>query len=454
VSVLKALRGRFARDAVTLQAGGMVGTASGFGASLLLAHILGAELQGTWLVALSLYALAFAVLNVGVVPASVNQIAAAAARGKTDKVASWMGFVGKSYLGIGALLVGVGYWALPRVAGALGAAPEVGLWAWWLCFTPFLEAPRVVCASALQGTRRMLPLARLEAAGELVRLFLVPAGASLTGSPAGAALGQLASTLLGAFLAANLYRRARMRSEGELPSLRAVLRGIPAVPMRKGMPLGLRVGVLRNVDMLSVTVLPPLFLQAFASPAWVAYFRIAQQIMKIPLMLMQGVSRTALPALSHLAGAGDMERFRTLFRRVTLASGALSGLALVVGLPVARVLVAHLYPEDYLEPVWSLCLVLLLGHLALGFAVAIDSFYIAADRLRVALMISIANGVLGNGAMALLGHHHGAMGVAWGMVLTLSGSLAHLVYIVRYFRRHRSFEAAAASRAGATAEVG
>ena len=76
--VAKVAKSRFAKDAVTLQLGALLNSGSNLFASLVLAHLLGARMQGVYVVALSLYALLFFLLNLGVQQGTVSQVAKAA----------------------------------------------------------------------------------------------------------------------------------------------------------------------------------------------------------------------------------------------------------------------------------------------------------------------------------------------------------------------------------------
>ena len=151
--LLHVVRNRFVRDAATLQLGAMLNATGNVVSSVVLAHLLGARLQGVFVVAFSLYALFFFMLNLGVVQATVNQVAAASARGHTDRVGDWLAFLAKVYILLGLLLVGSGYYVLPLITEAwarygksnLGVDPhQLGIWAWWLTLIPLIDMPRAV----------------------------------------------------------------------------------------------------------------------------------------------------------------------------------------------------------------------------------------------------------------------------------------------------------------------
>ena len=176
------LQRKFLRDTLTLQTSSLFNAVSNLASTACLAQLLGARVQGQYIVALSLYALLFFLLNQGFYSATISQVAAASARGLHEKVAAWLGYLLKAYVLVGILLVGLGLLFLPWFARRIVHADlETARQAFWLTLTPFCELPRVVACAALQGTRRMVPLARIENGTELLRLFCVCLGALVTG---------------------------------------------------------------------------------------------------------------------------------------------------------------------------------------------------------------------------------------------------------------------------------
>ncbi len=450
MKLLAMLRTKFVRDSATLQIGALINACGNFLSSVVVAHLLGAHLQGIYFVTIAFFSFFFFTTSLGVLPATVSQVAAASARGLTEKVAQWLAFLLKAHLLLAAVLVGLGWFVLPAVAelvygtSELPVAPrQVGIWAWWLCFMPLLELPKVVCIAAFQGTRRMLPLAQTENASEAIRVVLVVVGAMGTGTPAGPLIGWMAASFLSSFVALDLYRRAQSDGGPPLPTVRDVLRRWSSVPVRRGMRLGVRIGLLRNVDALAVSILPPLIIQRFGTSEYVAYFRVAMSTMKIPFMMMQGMSRTALPAMSRLAGLQDAARFRELFVRVTLLGGLMIAIGILGFLPLVPWIVGELYPAGYVEPVWLLARILAVGFVCAAFAVAIDAFYIATDRLRVALRVALACLLITVPLSAVLAWLMPRTGAAWGAVSSMGWTLVHYAYIALYFRRQRADEAAA-----------
>ena len=439
---LRFIRNRFLKDAATLQVSGSLNHVSQLFSSVVIAYLLGAHGQGLFAVAVMLQALFYNLVNVGVVQATVSQVAAASARGLNDKVADWLAFLVKTYALASVVLVGAGYFALPAVsewwfARTLGAqaARELGQWAWWLTFWIPIDTPRAVSQVAFQATRRMLPLGMLDNAHELMRMFLVLLGAAITGSAKGAVLGEVASRVLTTYLALHMYADARRDGGPWLPGMGEILRRVRGIPLLKGLRLGIRVGVIKNTTTLVVTILPRLLLGGFASMSWVAYFHIAQRFMGLPLMLMQGVSRTILPALSERRGLRDLAGFRRLYLRTTLLTGGAITLFVLAALPLVEPAVKLLMPDDYGGPVAICCAILALGVIPSSFAVAQDPFYILTDRMKQNVILCFVGALVTIPANAVLVAVNPTTGPVWGQTLYLSWVLVHFAYIAHYFRR-------------------
>ncbi len=436
------LQNRFLRNAATLQAGAVLNGFGGLATVVLLAHFLGARLQGEYYTAIAMYSGLALLVNIGLVQVTVNQVASAAARGNADKVLEWLGFLAKAYFLCGCLLVVAGLFLLPWVGrlvvgdeGLLGSDADLVRLAQLLTLTPLLELPKQVVMGALQGTRRMVLLAKTENAQEVVRVFSVTAGTLLVFSPLGPVLGMLFASAIGSIVSLELYRRARRDDGYPLPAIREVLRRAPRVNVWVGLPLTLRFGALRNLDTFALEVLPPLLMRTFASAEWVAYFKVANRIMNVPLMFMQGVSRTALPAMSELKGLEDMKRFRQLWTRVTLVGGSIVGGGLLLALPVIPLIVGYFFPQDYGGPVWTLALILAVGFVPSAFCIALDTFFLLVDRLGVLILITSVGLALIVPLSIQLCIWIPDTGAAWGFSITKIWALVNFLYVAHYFRR-------------------
>ncbi len=435
--LLAAIRHRFVRDAATLQVAALINQTSQLLSTVAIAFLLGSNGQGLFVSALALQALFFFLVNLGVTQAVVSQIAAAAARGNDFKVAGWIAFLAKTILVFGSVILAVGYFALPEIGERFFKDRQIGVWAWWLCFVPLLELPKLVALVVFQGTRRMLLLGQVENGHELVRFFLVVLGALITQTPQGAILGTIASSAVGSILALGLYHQARHDGGYPLPGPREILARTRDVKIRQGIRQGLRIALLKNGQVLFGTVFPRLILGGVVGMSWVAYFHIAQRFMMVPMMMAQGVSRTLLPALGELAGLRDITRLRRLFARASLVTGGLISAALLAVLFAIPFLMPLLFPEDYARPVFHYAWILTLGYVPFAFAVGIESFFIVANRVRVWLLLTVLGAILTIPTNVWLIFNVPYTGTAWGLSLYQSWVLVHLGYITWFLARAR-----------------
>lgn len=435
------LRSRFLRDSSVLQVGSLFVSLGNFVGTIALTHVLGAEKQGEFYLAIAIYSFLWFSINLGLYAVTISQVAAATARGSTPKVAAWMAWATKASLALGALAALLAWTALPPlVRGFLGAdvrnAGHIALYAGLLAFSPLVELPRVVCCAGLEGTRRMLSLTRVENGQEATRVFLVVVGALVTDSPLGPVLGMLLASGLGSVFALDAYRRERRAESSSLPPVREVLRRMRDVPITHGLRLGLKMGLVRNVDAFGVQILPALVLGRFGSPQWVAYLRIAQRLVDVARLFMKGISRTALPVLSELAGVRDRRGLRRVYWRATLLSGITISAGLLCALPFVRSVVDAWFPRDYRGPVWTCFLILLPGTLVVSFSVANDTFYLVTNTLRVGILFSLLGLVVNTAVLALLTWRMPTVGAAYGLSFTFLWSLVHIAYAYTWFRRH------------------
>lgn len=436
---LALLRSKFLKDVATLQVSGMLNQASQLVSSMVLAFLLGAQGQGALAVAVMLQGVFYNLISVGVIQSTVGQVASATARGLQGKVAAWMAFVAKVYLILNVTLIVAGFFVLPWAGkqwfDSAGIGEQIGWWAWWLTFWPLIDTPRAVIWVALQGTRRMLPLAQLETTHELGRMFMVVAGALITGSVEGAILGEIVSRILAMVVALEIYREARADGGPFLPALREVARHALEIPLRRGLPLAIKVGFVKNVSSMFLKVLPKLLIGSATSLSWVAYFQIAQRIMDIPMTFLQGLSRTILPALAELRGRGDVRGFARLYLRTTLLGGGLVALGIVAMLPFVPWIVHRFYPDDYQHPVFVTASILAFGYVPMAFAVGLEAFYMITDQMRASILLTLLGCLVTIPVNVFLVRNVPETGPIWGLSFYMSWVLVHFAYIAWWFRR-------------------
>ena len=419
------------RDAGILQVGAFLRMGASLASALLLAHLLGAQAQGRYYVAVALYSFTQLCLGTGVHAVTVSHTSKAFAEGDQDAVRRWLGFF-IAIQGSVALILAAAGQLLPRAAHALaGIDPQVGRWAAVLSLTALIEMPRHIAAALLQARRRMSALAGLETSAELMRTFLVVAGALARGTPAGAVAGWLIGSLLSVPLALHALRREHCA--GALPRVPDVWRSRRQLPLRQGLREGVALAMLRNAGALSIEVLPALVLARLGSPAWVAYLRITQRGVQAALALGAGVSRAVLPALG--AAISDRLRFAALWKRATLLSAAAVGGAWILGVLILPPVLRVLAPPDYYAPVLAIARILTPGVVMLGTNGSSQAFYLATGTMPWAVRLALVITPLGvltiiGGALA-----DPRLGVAYGLCVVYLLQTAHVGYALLWIRR-------------------
>lgn len=434
------LKSKLMKDTATLQVSSMLNQASQLVSTVVLAYLLGSHGQGMYFLAIALQAVVYNLVNVGVVAATTTQVAAASVRDSREKVAGWLAFLAKSNVIFSVGVIALGWWLLPVSARwydhQLGAqeAENLGLWAWYLALWPLIDTPRVVAQVAFTGTRRMLKLGQLDNGQEVVRAALVICGAVISGGFEGALLGEILSRVLASYLGIDLYYAARHDGGAWLPSMRDVFRKAREVPFSAGMRLALRIGFIKNVNVLSMDLMPGLLLAGFAGPAYLAYYRVANKVMGVPLMMLQGITRTILPAMSEMRGLRDLEGFRRIYYRSARGSVWVVGGLTLVMLPFVKAFVAALWPADYAAPVFTYSWILALGLVPIAYSVGLDAFYMLTDQMRTCLKIMSVGAVLTIPANVFLIWAFPETGAAWGQTIYRSYVFVHFAFVAWYFR--------------------
>lgn len=436
-----ALQSRFLRDSTILQLGGLTVSGLAFAGTIALTHVLGAARQGEFYVAVAAYALLWFCLNLGLYPVTISQVAKARAAGDEAGVRAWMGYLLKLGLPLALLTLALGNTLAGDLLGfwveedTLQSSPLIQCLA-VLSSCALLELPRVVVLAGLEGSRRMAAVARVENGQEILRVVLIVAGAMATGDALGPCLGTALASALGSVLALEAWSRELRERPGCLPPFSEIIREATRVPWGLGIRLGIKVGIIRNIDALGVQILPPLILMRFASPRWVAYLRIAQRLVDVGRLFMKGVSRTALPVLSELSDVKDRVSLKRVYWRATVGSGLMIG----AGLGLSALVLPHVLPAflplDYVTPVWLSFLILLPGTAVVGFSVANDTFYLVTGQLRVAIWLSVLGLIVNTAVLTWACWRWPDLGAAIGLSFTFLWSLTHVSYAGWWFRRH------------------
>ncbi|MFN0205431.1 MAG: lipopolysaccharide biosynthesis protein [Planctomycetota bacterium] len=434
------LASKFARDAVLLQIAAIVNTGLNFVTSIVLFRGLGVDGYGEYAEALTLYTFIFFVGNVGFSQLAIARVAEAMGRGSEGDVTRWLGFFYKAYGILSFTLAVGGFIVLPAIGNYIFGDTKIGLLGAYLGMQGLISLPFYLVQCALTGTRRMRILAEMENLKELVRAYLIISLTLSIGDPRGAIAGEVAGAIFSIPLAILAYKKATAEPGMMLPGLREILKqsreinGKEIIEMAKK---GALLSVNKNFQALMPTVFPRLVLGYFAGHREVGYLNLGQNLMKLPLQGLQGVSRAIMPALGQLRGAGQEDRLRSFLVKVM----TLSGLSIMFATAVWGVLLYFAIPifyGDSARPVLPLLWWLFIANTIAGFAVGSEAFFIVVDKIDVAVKISlifVSFSIPIGYALISKWHTEGAA----AFVALVHGSAATSVcYIIYYLSKRRA----------------
>lgn len=431
------LQKRVVREAFVLQIGMVVQMATYLFTSVVLARGLGPHDFGLYTLALTMYSVVFFLANMGVTTASVAQYSKACARGdheaKVQALASFLkvfGLMSLAILSLGAIL--------PWCAGQFYKDHSIGWLAWMLCLYAPIEMLNGFMLVVLQGGRRMVDFVMFDNTCGIVRLVVFIFAFLLFARLDGVVIAYLLSGLTYVPMAVLMLRAVRREAGPEVspPPLREILAAIPGAPVREVFASGSMLGVVKNSGQM-VRSFALLFGGNVAPPTELGHFRVAFYYTWAVQQLLNGVNRSLLPAFGfRVAGkAVEPRRFGRELFKVALASGGMFIAITAVAAAVAHIAIPVLYGEQYRDSV-DLVYILCVGHLALGFLLAVDPFYIYSGQITAfARRNLVIYGLLIPFAYLFI-KFQGIVGLCWFMGFAAFVQLVHFGYMLAWFRGH------------------
>lgn len=428
---------RVVREAFVLQIGMVVQMATYLFTSVVLARGLGPHEFGLYTIALTMYSVVFFLANTGVTTASVAQYSKSCAQGdhagKVLALASFLkvfGLMSVSILSLGALL--------PLCAGQFYGDRSIGWLAWLLCLYAPIELLNGFMLVVLQGGRRMVDFVMFDNTCGIVRLVVFIFAFLMFARLEGVVIAYLLSGLTYIPMAVLLLRAVRREADPNVspPRLREILAAIPTAPVREVFVSGSMLGVVKNSGQM-VRSFALLLGGNVAPPTELGHFRVAFYYTWAVQQLLNGVNRSLLPAFGFRVAGKTVEprRFGRELLKVALASGGMFIAITAVAAGVAHIAIPILYGDQYRDSV-EMVYILCVGHLALGFLLAVDPFYIYSGQVTAfarrnlviyAMLIPI-------GYLLITGF--GILGLCWFLGTAVFLQLAHVGYMLAWFRGH------------------
>lgn len=442
--IRSALRGKFVKDTIFLQGGMFVTMGTYLLTSVLLARGLGPEQFGRYTTAFTLFTMAFFVANLGVTTATVSLYSKACGQGDEDAKAVALAAFTKAFSLMIVAILALGLF-MPAFAEWWRGDREIGTCALWLCAAGAVTMVQAFVLVILQGARRMRDFVLYNGACDLVRLFaLLLAILSFQRLP-GVILAYIGATVANALIGLRVYQLARRdpsRPDAP-PPLSRIRAAMKKVRLRTFFSQSIMLAVNKNGGELS-RHFTLLCIYGNAGPASVGRFRVAFYYVWAIQQLLGGVARNVLPSLGQRYGksGGDVRAFKRDVRKVMWLAGLLFMSVTLLFVLIAPVAVHILYGPRYAEAT-TFIYVLALGHIALGFAVVNETFYIYTNRLRTLLGVNLFIYALAIPGAWVLTRWFGAIGGA----MTIAGAqllnFIHFAIVARYVYSGKGEESAA-----------
>ncbi len=435
---------QFVKDAVVLQAATLVQVGTYFATSVLTARYLGEVDLGRWNSAREIYQLAWFLVSMGVVTATVSRYSESVGRQDREGCVNALAAMLKIGSVTSLLVLAFGFLLGPWMGARFYDDAQVGWFGALLCIAGLFEVVRGLTVAALQGTRQMREFAWFDMNTNLLRLAIVWLALGLGFGIHGVVAAFLAHMLVAGFIALRFYQRAQDgHAKLAPPPLREVLAAMPHAPVRHIFGLSYLLALNKSMNtlvprfgLLLIPALPALTQsEAFEKNG---HYGIATVLAWGLGLAMTGVVQTLLPALGLKMGSQDVpfERLGGLLRRVSLLAGGIMVGATLLSVPVMYLVIKVFYGPEYQES-FPYYLWLTSGNLFIGFTVIVEPFYIYSGRLRFALPVNLVFAALALGGIVAGGQLWGPIGVAAAAGLCRGFALFHLVYIWAYFRRAR-----------------
>lgn len=411
----------FVRNVATLQVGTVIETAIQATSGILMARLLQPERFGVYTLAFGLAGLISVLLGAGALDAITTIAGATYARKDAVQTRDALAYLLKISVLAGIIALIVTLFA-PWVAGNLYHDRSIGLYAAILVVAALVTTTFFsVTTLGLQLAGRIKVMMALGVADQFVRFGLSVLLVFLGYGVLGAAVGHLAGAVIIFFASVALWKHLR-RADIMFPKLRALVRSIWNVPIRKYLGPSIWITVDRNLGML-YGILPVLMTGIFVLPGEVTYFKLAFGYVNLAMTLLGPVAtllNVEFPKMLEVNRAS----LRKNFIKVSLYATGLSAALTAGSIAVAPLAFRILYGASYLPSVKYAAGLFVYGAFY-GIGIGLGAMWRAINKVKVSIIINCV--VLGTGVPAGLWLMK-AYGL-WGAVITVTSwyTISHLV---------------------------
>jgi O-antigen/teichoic acid export membrane protein len=394
----RAMRTRFARDTLWLQAGRIGMTLLAFGSSLIVWRLLGAERFGVYGLALSLLALFHTFDLTGLHSSTASRLAVAFG---ADDRAEARDLVALHLMGV-TLVHAVLTAAIALIGGGLAAAlhgdPRIGTVTLALAGAYYLDALYGLVITTLQARRAMRIAALAGLVNQAVLSAALVAAAWIDPRAESLVIGRYAYAAITLLFIVIVYARVRARSADWLPTYGEIFARVGRVNVRRHWRFGLANALDKNLGDWFVQV-PVQLVGAVGGTAAAGYLNMAMTAVLNANILTSALFENLRTVIPQTVGRGD---YAGLWRglRAALVGLAIGGIALYSALAIGGVVFIPMMMEaDWRPAVPVLAILCLYGAITTTVGV-LGPVYRALDLMRqaitakgIALIVLVIGGI-------------------------------------------------------------
>lgn len=339
---------------------------------------------GVYSLVLSLYSLIGMFGVLGVKQTVLVKLSSAHMSQGKEEILSILGYYFKTMLIINILIMLGGYIIAPYLSQLLYGRQDIGRLCQMLFLMPLLIILYKLVVVILEGTRNMKHLAIIECASTLLKAFILIAVVILGLGLTVLIYGWLISAIISSILALFIYKNLKLLNKG-LPSISEILKQLHIQDNRNFLRFNLSMGLSENINNLNDN-LPIILLGIFVLPKEVGQFKLVYSVMGILILFLEPIARNLLLKLRQLQNSQDIKVLYNTFYRVSLFSGIISMILVVLILVFYRFLVYFIL-RDYASSI-EVAYILAVYFCLLGFGIGLSPILRALERLDIEIKIN------------------------------------------------------------------
>lgn len=242
----------------------------------------------------------------------------------------------------------------------------------------------------LQASRRIKHLVVLEVLNKFVFVFLPVIFVLLGFGLLGLVWGYFISALLFLFVSSlTLYFLSK--KEELMINFKEIFLNFKKIDFKKYFRFGFSVAINSNLGTL-LSLLPIIFLGAYAVSSDIAYFKIASAYIEIPLVAIGPISRLSGVQFPKSKIFGN-KTLKNHFYKVSLMSGFITLLLMVLFIFCGPILIKLLYGSEYVKSINLVYWLSIFGVVS-GFKIGLGPIYRTLNKMKTSIIITISQVIL------------------------------------------------------------